>query len=245
MLEAEEVARRAAIADYDVVGSPPESGLEALVQLAATLCGVSTAAINVIDDRWQHPIAVVGFEPVVCAREDSMCAAVLPDGVQVAVSDARRDERFAANPFVTGEIARMRFYASSPLVTPAGVTIGTLCVFDESPGDLTPERSRSLDQLAGQVVDVLELRRVTRQLAHSEEQLARFAVRVSHDLRNPLTALIGFVELAADNPGMRHAPEARLLLERAEAVAERMAAMLKDLGHYPQAGGTDAPSQQP
>ncbi|MCR2825295.1 hypothetical protein [Microbacterium sp. zg.Y909] len=40
--------------------------------------GVSTAAINVIDDRWQHPIAVVGFEPVVCAREDSMCAAVLP-----------------------------------------------------------------------------------------------------------------------------------------------------------------------
>ncbi len=242
MLEAEDVARRAAIADYHVVGSPPEPDLEGLVELAATLCGVSTAVINIIDDRSQHQIAAVGFEPAVCAREDSMCAVVLQDAVQVAVSDARSDERFSANPFVTGEIARVRFYASSPLVTPSGIPIGTLCVFDEHACDLTPERSRSLDQLARQVVDVLELRRITRRLAESNEQLAHFAGQVSHDLRNPLTALLGFVELAADSPSMRHASDALLMLERAEAAGARMAAMLKDLLHYAQVGGTDAGS---
>ena len=72
-----DITRREAIAEYRVVGQPPEPDLEGLVQLAATICGVSTAVINIIDDRSQHQIAAVGFEPSVCAREDSMCACLL------------------------------------------------------------------------------------------------------------------------------------------------------------------------
>ena len=237
MVTAEDAARRAAIADYEVIGEPPEPDLHGLVQLAATICGVSTAVINIIDDRAQHQIAAVGLEPAVCAREDSMCAAVLQDAAHIVVADARSDARFAANPFVTGEIARVRFYASSPLITPAGIPIGTLCVFDEEVGELTAERSRSLDHLARQVVDVLELRRITRRLAQSNEQLALFAGQVSHDLRNPLTALLGFVELATDSAGMSDRPEALQLLQRAEAAGARMAGMLTDLLRYARVDG--------
>ncbi|MDZ8201668.1 GAF domain-containing sensor histidine kinase [Microbacterium sp. SSW1-59] len=237
MTAVQDAARRDVIASYGVVGQPPEPDLEGLVQLAATVCGVSTAVINIIDDRFQHQIAAVGLAPSVCAREDSMCAVVFQDPGHVVVRDARQDPRFRDNPFVTGDIAAVRFYASSPLVTPEGVPIGTLCVFDEEVGDLAPEDSRALALLAHQVVDVLELRRLTRELGQSNAALERFAGQVSHDLRNPLMALAGFIELAVDSPEMVGAPQAARALARAESVADRMAAMIGDLYAYARIGG--------
>lgn len=200
MITEQDVTRARAIEAYGVLGMPPEPDLEGLVQLAATMCGVSTAVINIIDDRFQHQVAAVGFSPSVCSREDSMCAVVFKNPGHVVIRDAREDERFAANPFVTGDIASVRFYASSPLITPSGIPIGTLCVFDEETGDLSPARSDALALLAHQVVDVLELRRMTGLLSRSNERLESFAGQVSHDLRNPLAAVSGFIELAADSP---------------------------------------------
>lgn len=234
----EDIARREAIAEYRLLGEAPEPDLQSLVELAAALCGVPTAVINIIDDRKQHQVAAIGLDPSVCSREDSMCAVVFRSPGHVVVPDARDDERFRRNPFVTGEIARVRFYASSPLITPAGVPIGTLCVFDDEVGELTPEASRALALLARQVVDVLELRRITRELERSNEQLAHFAGQVSHDLRTPLTALVGFLELAASSPEMAAAPAAGRALERAESAADRMSALVDDLLHFARVGGS-------
>ncbi len=237
MPTAQDVTRLEAIAEYRLIDEPPTMDLQGLVQLAATLCGVSTAVINIIDDRSQHQIAAVGLEPAVCSREDSMCARVFQKPGHVEVRDARTDPRFADNPFVTGVIAHVRFYASSPLITPTGVPIGTLCVFDEEPGELTADKSDGLKLLAGQVVDVLELRRLTRELGEANAQLENFAGQVSHDLRNPLTALSGFIELAADSPELADAPRAARALARAESAAARMATMITDLLDYARIGG--------
>ncbi len=234
MTTLQDTVRREVIDDYGVL-TAPTSDLDGLVWLAATLCDVPTAVINIIDDRWQHQVAAVGFEASVCSREDSMCAAVFQRAEQVVVSDARLDERFATNPFVTGEIGDVRFYASSPLVTPDGIPIGTLCVFDDVVGELTPEHARGLTVLAEQVVDALELRRVARELRHSNEQLESFAGQIGHDLRNPLTAVAGFVELAASSPELD--PEVRGWLARADASARRMHAMISDLLEYASLGG--------
>lgn len=237
MTSVQDLTRTEAIADYRVIGMPTEPDLEGLVQLAATVCAVPTAVINIIDDRFQHQIAAVGFTPAICSREDSMCAVVFQDPGHVVIPDAREDARFAHNPFVTGAIASVRFYASSPLVTPHGVPIGTLCVFDDEVGDLTQERSAALALLAHQVVEVLELRRLTRELAQSNEELETFAGRVSHDLRNPLTALTGFIELAADSPEMANAPRAAHALARADAAAGRMGAMIAELLDFARLSG--------
>ncbi|WAC65373.1 GAF domain-containing sensor histidine kinase [Agrococcus sp. SL85] len=236
----EDITRREAIAEYEVVGRAPEPDLEGLVQLAATLCQVPRAVINIIDDRAQHQIAAFGFAPDICSREDSMCAKVFREHGHTVVSDARDDDRFRHNPFVTGEIASVRFYASSPLVTPDGIPIGTLCVFDEEVGELSDADSRGLALLAHQAVDVLELRRMTRELGRSNESLSQFAGQVSHDLRNPLTALAGFLELAADSPELVDAPNAARALARAEAATARMSALVEDLLDYARIGGGHA-----
>lgn len=233
-------ARTEAIADYRIVGAPAEPNLEGLARLATTLCRVSGAAVNIIDDRYQYQVATSGVEGAICDREDSMCAVVLPDARHVFVSDARADERFAANPFVTGERGRVRFYASSPLITPAGVAIGTLCVFDDTTGTLTAEQSAALDLLAGQAVEVLELRRLTHELERSNDQLAHFAGQISHDLRNPLTALMGQLDLALDGLDDGDGSRAVRALGRADAAASRMGTMITELLAYARVGGAEA-----
>lgn len=238
MSTAQDVTRREAIAQYRVIGEPTEPDLQGLVELAATVCRVPTAVINIIDDRMQHQVAAIGVQAASCAREDSMCAAVISDPRRVVVADARLDVRFATNPFVTGEIARTRFYASSPLITPTGVAIGTLCVFDTEVGELSDAAAHGLDLLARQVIDVLELRRIHRDLLRSNALLEDFAAQVSHDLRNPLTALVGFLEIAADSPEMGQAPRAAQSLARAEAAAARMSTTVSDLLDFARVGGT-------
>lgn len=231
------MTRRDAIAQYALVGASPQSDLQGLVELAATLCGVPTAVINLIDDTMQYQVAATGVEPAVCSIEESMCAVALRSPGPMVVPDASADDRFSANPFVSGARGNVRFYASSPLITPTGVPIGTVCIFDTKVRDLTDELTRCLDLIAHQVVDVLELRRTTRELESSNEQLERFAGQVSHDLRNPLTAVSGFIELAADSPEVVAAPQVAAALFRADAAATRMGAMIADLLDYARLGG--------
>ena len=112
--------RVAEIGRYRVLWEPPRQDLLALVEVAAQVAGVPMATINLVTETEQVQVAAVGFDAAVCAREDSMCNLVLHAGHPVIVPDARRDERFRDNPFVTGVIGRVRFYATHQLVTPAG-----------------------------------------------------------------------------------------------------------------------------
>ena len=159
--------RVAQIGEYQVLTHPPRSDLVALVEIAAQIADVPMATINLITDAEQVQIATAGFEASVCAREDSMCNVVLHSGGPVIVPDASRDPRFQDNPFVTGVIGSVRFYATHPLTTPKGVVIGTLCVFDTVPRALTADQERALGHLADRVVDLLELELRTRDLSNT------------------------------------------------------------------------------
>jgi signal transduction histidine kinase len=243
------------IAEYELHEHPAEPRLQALAQLAARVCDVPVAVVNLLDRHYQHTIAGHGMSPSVCARSDSMCAVTLAEQAQVVVPDARQDLRFVRNPFVTGRLASLRFYAASPLAGPDGVPFGTLCVYDEKPRPFPAESARWLDMIAGQVVEVLELRRTERrlrrtvselgaaraELARSNEQLAAFAGQVSHDLRGPLTGMLGFVELLIKLPAVAGDEKAVKYVEMAGASGRRMAALLEDLLSHARVGGSLRP----
>lgn len=226
-----------------VLAGPTPGDLQALVDLVAQVTGVPRAAINLITSERQHQVATHGFPPSVCAREDSMCATVLQESRTIVVPDARRDERFADNPFVTGDIGRVRFYASAPLVTSDGTAVGRLCVFDERPLELKAEQESALDVLAERVMDALELRLRSRQLEdslaeltavqqelrRSNEELAHFAAQVSHDLRSPLTAVMASAELLTQEPEVRANPDLRPLTEGILASSRRMGRLIDEI----------------
>lgn len=243
-----ETERLGILERYDLSGPGPSRAgtyfedLDNLVTLAAEVCGVPYAVINIITADEQNQIAARGVPASACSREDSMCAQVFKYGQTIVVEDCRLDARFSGNPFVTGDIANVRFYASTPLKSSAGHPLGTLCVFDDVPGSISSQQAHSLEVLATQIIDILDLQLRTRQLSvaleelgRSNELLAEFAGRVSHDLQGPLTSIRGFAELAEldlSSPGAaaRH-------LQRIIASAERMTAMIDELLGFAQANG--------
>ncbi len=230
----QERMREQALEAYDVLASPPRRELEALVELAAKFTGVPMATINLITSTQQWQVATYGFEAAVCDREDSMCRFVVEGGEPILLPDASLDERFRDNPFTTGEIADVRFYASYPLETPAGVVLGTLCVFDAEVHPVDPETEHALATLAARVVDVLELELTSRKLAAANERLGAFAGQVSHDLKNPLSAIRMSVELARE--GAAEGSDLARLLERAERGAQRMNSMISELLEFARGG---------
>ncbi|MDV8148848.1 GAF domain-containing sensor histidine kinase [Arthrobacter sp. B10-11] len=248
--------RRSVLDEYGLLpqepaASPSDSAnataaraLNFLVDLAAKLCGVPYSVVNIVTPEHQVQLAAAGLEPGLCAREDSMCAKVFQQGQTTVVPDASADPRFAANPFVTGEIASVRFYASSPLQTSSGFVLGSLCVFSDGPAVISAEQVAMLDVLAAQVVEVLELQHRTLQLQQALEELGRsnrklaeFAGRVSHDLRIPLTTILGYVELSEDDEDIRPGGPAAMYLQRIGGSGRRMLSVLDEVLSYSQVGG--------
>ncbi|MDQ1129803.1 ATP-binding protein [Microbacterium sp. SORGH_AS_0888] len=234
-----------------VLTSAP-AALRSVVELASFVADVPMATINIVTSDAQHNVAAVGFDAVICRREDSMCAVTVQTGTPILVSDAFADERFRDNPFVTGELGAVRFYASFPLEL-EGERIGTLCVFDTKPRELDPHRSALLAVLADRIVDILELERQTQhleqalrrteelrdELRRSNSQLSAFAGQISHDLSSPLTSVTLALELLheslADAPGAP--PSFESWVETGLRGAGRMEAMIRDILAYARLGG--------
>jgi signal transduction histidine kinase len=226
---------------------PNETVLKAiqnLVGLAAELCGTPFGVVNIISAAHQHQVGAWGVDPGVCSRQDSMCSKVFLTGEKTIVADASRDPRFADNPFVAGDLGRVRFYASVPLETATGFIPGSLCVFSETAQELTPAQEGMLEVLAKQVVELLELQRRTVQLdrayaelEESNARLAGFAGRVSHDLRSPLTTMLGYLEMLQDDPDITAVPGAAEDLEKISGSGRRMLAMLEDVLSFSRVGG--------
>jgi signal transduction histidine kinase len=238
-----DAARMAELERYQVLSAEPRPELTALAELAARVCGVSSAFISVITDDELLQLASVGFEGFTVPRALSMCDAVLHEDEPLISSDLRVDPRFRDNPYV--QQGRTVFYASYQLTSPAGVPFGSLCVFDDTEREIDAAQRRALRDLSDRVVDVLELER-NRQLAkaiheleRSNQQLAAFAGQVSHDLRNPLAAVTGNLELLEDLVVAAEPDVATMrgLISRAHRSTERMGRLVDEVLTFAVLGG--------
>lgn len=159
--------RLAALRRYGILDTPPEPDFDDLARLAAQVCQTPVSLISLVDDERQWFKAEVGFGKRETPLVESICATALLQPGLFIVPDTAQDPRFEGNPLVQGE-PHLRFYAGALLETPEGLPLGTLCVLDTKPRDLTEEQRFTLKTLSRQVMAQLELRRA---LARCEEAL--------------------------------------------------------------------------
>ncbi|SHI35206.1 PAS domain S-box protein [Wenxinia saemankumensis] len=152
--------RRAALAGYGILDTPPEAEFDDIVQLAGEICGTEIALITLLDGRRQWFKAQVGADRSETPIEQALCVHTLNEGATLVIPDLTADPRTRGNPLVTGA-PFLRFYAGAPLRTPGGTILGTLCVMDRAARreGLDPRRRTSLERLARLVMGQLELRR--------------------------------------------------------------------------------------
>ena len=207
-LPSDEEQRLAALHDYEILDTLPEQVFDDLTQLAAQICDVPISVVSLVDADRQWFKSKVGLDVDETPRDLAFCAHAIHSPELLVVKDAREDERFADNPLVTGA-PDIRFYAGAPLVEPGGHELGTICVIDRVPRELTPEQLESLSALSRQTVSQLELRKklseqrelsqrlrvASREAVRANRTKSRFLAHMSHELRTPLNAIIGFSKI--------------------------------------------------
>ena len=158
-----DAARLSALYEYRVLDTSPVPTFDELTTLAAELCQTPIALISLVDAERQWFKSRVGTAVTETPRSVAFCAHAIQQAEVFVVKDALADERFAQNPLVTQD-PKIRFYAGMPLLTPEGFALGTLCVIDYEPRDLSQKQLRGLETLSHQVMAQLELERQTRTL---------------------------------------------------------------------------------
>lgn len=244
-----DLEREAELRAYAVLDAQRIPALERIVDLAAATCGMAVAEVNVVSTEDVVHVATTNRDYLRVPREYSFCSPVITyDTDTYVVPDATRELPFARSPYVTGEKASIRSYAAARLTAPNGVVLGNLCVFDEVVREVDDAQLVVLQQLAGMVVDVFEMRRSETELAgalarlagsHRElhsanESLEAFAGQISHDLQSPLTAVELALELLDEDPSL--SGDARMLLGYARNGGRRMQRSITDLLDFAVAG---------
>lgn len=146
-LHPNENQRLETLRSLNLLDTAPEERFDRLTRMAKRMFGVPISLVSIVDAERQWFKSAQGLDATETPRDISFCGhAILGDEIFM-IPDARKDERFADNPLVTGDPS-IRFYAGCPLKVVNGSTLGTLCLIDQKPRELDPEDLALLKDLA-------------------------------------------------------------------------------------------------
>lgn len=180
------------------------SEFQDIVDLAARLCEKPVALITLLDGESNWLKVRFGTDIEKMPRQTSFCQYSIVQDDLLIIPDATKDARFQYNPLVQSDPC-LRFYAGAPLALDNGLKIGTLCLFDQKPNNLTDTQKTALSILARQATFILQVQlskiKLEEQIRETDAKnaaLSKIAQLQSHQIRQPLTTIMGLVNLVRD-----------------------------------------------
>ena len=165
LLPANESERLKALYWYGILDTIAEEIFDDLTQLASQICSTPIALISLVDKDRQWFKSKIGLTTAETPRDISFCSHTILQSEVFEVRDALEDKRFADSPLVTTD-PKIRFYAGAPIRTAEGLALGSLCVIDQVPRELTPKQTESLKLLSNIVARLFKQRRYIKELEH-------------------------------------------------------------------------------
>ncbi len=153
----QEQKRINAVNSLEILDTPNESDFDDLVNLASMIFEVPISTVTIVDSHRQWFKASVGLPVKETSREVSFCTHTIEQHDYLVVNDTAKDPRFANNPLVIDE-PHLAFYAGIPLRTSDDLAVGTFCIMDRIPRELSTQQIEILRILANQTMQLLELR---------------------------------------------------------------------------------------
>jgi signal transduction histidine kinase len=222
---------------YEILDTSYQEEFDDIVKLASQICEVPISLISLVESSRQWFKAKVGLDDTETSRDVSFCAHSLDAATTfLQVEDATKDERFFDNPLVKGK-PNIRFYAGVPLVSSNGYKLGTLCVINSQPQQLTNKQTFALRVLAEQAMKLIELHirnkqldRQSKRLQQQAEMQNRIISIIAHDVRTPVSSLRNIIELS--NSNILDEAETKELTLMADKQLENTINLLSDLVNW-------------
>ena len=142
-----EPERLCALRDLKIVRSGPSPDFDAITELASDILGCPIALISLVDEAEQWFKAKIGIDVQSTSREVAFCAHTIANNAPLVIPDARLDQRFQFNPLVLGD-PNIVFYAGVPISLDNEHNLGTLCIIDTKPRNLSDTEYSQLLRLA-------------------------------------------------------------------------------------------------
>lgn len=146
----EEERRLRTLKGMDILDSPQEDRFDRLTRIAKRLFDVPIALVSLVDEDRQWFKSCLGLDTLETPRDISFCGHAILGNEIFIVDDTSKDDRFQDNPLVLDE-PYIRFYAGCPIKAMDGSKIGTICIIDREPRQLSGEDVQILHDLGALV----------------------------------------------------------------------------------------------
>ncbi|MGJ8592389.1 MAG: sensor histidine kinase [Aquaticitalea sp.] len=252
---------------FHILDTLSEKEYDDITTMASIICDAPIALISLVDSDRQWFKSHNGLAASETPREFSFCAhAIQIMDEPFIIPDSRIDERFKDNPLVTGD-PNIVFYAGIPIVSKNGFGLGTVCIIDDKPRELTERQISALKILSDQVLNLLELHKANmelnvhntslesklvqrvadnvleiakknRALEKMNKELQSFTYISSHDLQEPLRKIQTFISMIADKEAENLSERGKEYFSKISQSSTRMRVLIQDLLAYSRSTNT-------
>lgn len=214
----EQSRRLAALRELEILDTEREPEYDEIAKLVAAICEAPVGVVNLIDADRQWFKAETGLGVRSTPLDTSLCSHVILEGDYVEIPDTLEDARMSDNLLCQGDEG-FRFYAGAVLTSEDGLPVGTLCVLDTKPRQLTGFQRSAVETLGRQVMRLFDLRLALKR----QELLAR---EVDHRVKNSLAMTAAIVRLQSSRSGN---PEVKAALETVQSRLAAITALHEEL----------------